>query len=73
LPVPDAKITATFSPGETLKYSTSFAGKNILLVVEVGLLPNSIKQSSSDTILTKYILAANAALCAEVPLALTFS
>ncbi len=49
---PLVPLIATFSPGEILKISGSFAGIKILLLVAVGLVPNKMWTAALEQILT---------------------
>ena len=49
---PLVPLIATFSPGEILKISGSFAGIKILLAVAVGFAPNKIWTAALEQILT---------------------
>lgn len=64
VPLPDAVITDSASPGTTRKYSTVLAGRKASDVVAV--LPEATKQSSWDTTLTTVDVKAVAVLALEV-------
>ena len=65
LPPAASWITATLSVGLQMKYSGTFAGKNIDVAVAVGLAPKAMWQSVVDT--TRTTVPPIAALCTEEP------